>query len=77
MNLAADRERRDSSHALFFRLGFVNISFPATVTWSSYDEKQEQFVSGNLSSDIWQRMKWRGHLRDKEGFWQYAANALS
>ena len=77
MNLPADRERRDSSHALFSRLGFVNISFPETLTWNSFDEHQEQFATGNLGSDIWQRLKWRGDLREKEGFWRYAANALS
>ena len=34
-------------------------------------------MGGTLGSDMFQRMKWRGDVGDREGFLRYAANALS
>lgn len=77
MNLPTARERRESSRALFSALGFVNISFPPVLVWSTYDEAGEGFVNGSLGGDIFQRLKWRGDNSEREGLLRYAANALS
>ena len=34
-------------------------------------------MGGTLGKDMFQRMKWRGDVGDREGFLRYAANALS